>query len=32
MPGLVNGYGKIEKRLGAIEQRLGAIEKTLSVR
>ncbi len=37
LPGLVNGYGKIEKRLGAIEgalrqqaERLTRIERTLS--
>jgi hypothetical protein len=30
MPGLVNGYGKIEARLAGIEERLGAIERTLS--
>ncbi len=26
LPGLVNGYGKIEKRLGGIERRLGEVE------
>ena len=31
LPGLVNGYGKIEKRLMGIEQRLSVIEKRLGV-
>ena len=30
LPGLVNGYGKIEKRLSGIEERLARIERTLS--
>jgi hypothetical protein len=31
LPGLINGYGKIEKRLGAIEARLTRIEQGLGI-
>jgi hypothetical protein len=31
MPGLVNGYGKIEKRLAGIEDRLLRIERGLGI-
>ena len=31
LPGLVNGYGKIERRLGAIEGRSTRIEALLSI-
>ncbi len=31
LPGLVNGYGKIEKRLSAIEERLTRIERGLGL-
>ena len=31
LPGLVNGYGKIEKRLAGIEGRLTRIERGLGI-
>ena len=31
LPGLMNGYGKIERRLSGIEQRLSRIERGLGI-